>query len=234
MSIAKMATSVRRKGLLGVPPGLANGDRMRQPEFHRLYEKCPDDVKFELIGGIVYMASPLRLPHSRYDGRLGFAFELYSGYTTGVEVLHGATAILGEESEPQPDLGLRILPEFGGQSRTNAEEYVVGPPELLAEIAHSTRALDMHQKRLDYRQAGVAEDLVLCVEEQELHWFDFRGRRTLRPNGDGVYRSRVFPGLWIDGAALLARDSARVEQVLRQGLASKEHAGFVERLKKAK
>jgi Uma2 family endonuclease len=211
---------------------LVNGDRMGQPEFHRRYQACPDDVKFELIGGIVYMASPLRLPHSDYDDELGFAFGLFRRHTLGVAVLHSATTILGEESEPQPDLGLRILPEYGGQSRTTPDKYVEGPPELLAEIAHSTRALDMHQKRLDYRLAGVAEYLVLCVEEQELHWFDFRGRRTIRPNSDEVYRSRVFPGLWIDGRALLARDSAQVELVLRQGLGSKEHAAFVQRLNK--
>jgi Uma2 family endonuclease len=234
MKTAKVPLASNRKGILGVPAGLENGNRMLQPEFHRLYEKCPDDVKFELVGGIVYMASPLRLPHSIYDDELGFAFGLYRRHTLGVEVLHGATIILGEESEPQPDLGLRILPEYGGQSRTSAKNYVLGLPELLAEIAHSTKALDMHQKRLDYRAAGVAEYLVLCVEERELHWFDFKGRRSIRPNGDGVYRSRVLPGLWIAGAALLARDSEHVEQVLREGLASKEHLAFVEQLKKAK
>src|SRR5579862_2594710 len=133
MKVAKMPRTVRPKGMLAVPPELENGSHMRQPEFHRLYEQCPDDVKIELVGGIVYMASPLRLLHSGYDDELGFAFGLYRRLTRGVEVLHGATAILGEESEPQPDLGLRILPEYGGQSRTNAKLYVVGAPELLAE-----------------------------------------------------------------------------------------------------
>ena len=141
MKTAKMPITIKRNGILGVPIGLANGDRMRQPEFHRLYEKCPEDVKFELVGGIVYLASPVSVPHSNYDGELGFAFGLYRRHIMGVEVLHGATAILGEESEPQPDLGLRILPEFGGQSQTSAKKYVLGPPELLAEIAHSTRRL---------------------------------------------------------------------------------------------
>jgi Uma2 family endonuclease len=211
-------------------PLLVNGDRLRQPEFHRRYTAYPEDVKFELIGGVVYMGSPLRLSHSDYDGELGFALELYRRATPGVAVLHNATTILGEESEPQPDLGLRLLPEYGGQCRTTADDYLEGPPELLAEIAHSTRAIDMHRKRADYRFAGVAEYVVLCVEERELHWFDFKGRRTLRPTTQGVYRSRVFPGLWIDGPALLARDSARVEAVLREGLASKDHAAFVRRL----
>jgi Uma2 family endonuclease len=149
--------------------------------------------------------------------------------------MRSVTTILGELSEPQPDLGLRILPECGGQSRYTANrKYVLGPPELLAEIAFSTRAIDLNQKKMDYRSVGVAEYVVLCVEEQEVHWFDFRNRRSLRPNAEGIYCSRVFPGLWIDGPALLDRNSARVEEVLRKGLANKEHAKFVERLKKAK
>jgi hypothetical protein len=49
---------------------LENGDRMKQPEFHRRYAAYPDHVKFELIGGIVYMASPARYPHGTYSQEL--------------------------------------------------------------------------------------------------------------------------------------------------------------------
>jgi hypothetical protein len=55
----------------------------------------------------------------------------YQMATPGVEVVHNATTILGKKSEPQPDLFLRIEPEYGGQSSTNPKEYVVGPPELI-------------------------------------------------------------------------------------------------------
>jgi Uma2 family endonuclease len=206
---------------------------MTQAEFHRRYETYPEDVKFELIGGVVYMASPLRLKHSGYTGDLGFVLGLYRRATPGVEDLYNATTILGEECEPQPDLGLRILPEFGGQTRNTEDDYVEGPPEMLTEIAHSTRAIDMHLKRKDYQQAGVLEYLVLCVEEQELHWFHFPSRRQIKPDRQGVYRSRVFPGLWIHGPGLLARESARVTEILQQGLASREHAAFVKRLQAA-
>ena len=154
--------------------------------------------------------------------------------TPGVEVLHGATAILGEESEPQPDLGLRFLPEYGGRSRTTDDDYLEGPPELLAEISYSTRAMDMNQKRNDYERAGVLEYLVLCVEERELHWFHFPSRRTIRPDREGVARSRVFPGLWIDAPALLARDGPRTAAALQRGLAAPAHAAFVKRLEKAR
>jgi|SRR5438552_3269847 len=55
-------------------PLLCNGDRLTQPEFHRRYLTYPDDAHFELIGGIVYVPSPQRMPHSDYDGELGFIF----------------------------------------------------------------------------------------------------------------------------------------------------------------
>jgi Uma2 family endonuclease len=216
------------------PLRLCNGDRMKQPEFHRRYKTYPDDVKFELIGGTVFMASPLRWPHGKYNVKLSFALELYSTATPGVEAGDNATIILGEEHEPQPDLALRLLPEYGGQSRENAEEYIEGPPELLAEIAYSSWAIDMNQKREAYQQTGVLEYLVLLVEEQELHWFDFQRGRLIRPNREGISRSRVFPGLWIDGAALLARDSKRIQEVVQQGLATPEHARFVKRLERAR
>ena len=153
----QLLDKVSRKGSAMAAPLLLTGDRMRQPEFHRRYEACADDVRFELIGGTVYMASPLSLPHSDYDEELGFAFGLYRRATPGIEVLRGVSIILGEFSEPQPDLGLRISPDHGDQSRTTSnKKCVLGAPELLGEIAFSTRAIDMKQKRLDYRSAGVA------------------------------------------------------------------------------
>jgi Uma2 family endonuclease len=207
---------------------------MKQPEFHRRYLQYPEDVKFELIGGVVYMASPLSIPHSEHDDEVGFVLSLYRRATPGTQALHNATAILGEESEPQPDLGLRILPEYGGQSRTNEEELVEGAPELLVEIAFSRRSIDMHAKRADYQQAGVVEYIVVCREESELHWFHFPSSRQIAPDSEGIAKSKVFPGLWLAVPALLALESGRVREVAEQGLASKAHATFVRRLEAAR
>src|SRR5262245_23245479 len=126
---------------LQLEPLLVNGDCMKQPEFHRRYETYPEDVKFELIGGIVYMASPLRRRHGRYQPKLTVVLERYESATPGLELLDNATTILNEESEPQPDLGLRILSAYGGQSWETEDDYVGGAPELLAEISHSTRSI---------------------------------------------------------------------------------------------
>jgi Uma2 family endonuclease len=226
-----VSIATRRPDATGRPDGpLHNGDRRTQAEFHRLYESAPDDVRFELVGGVVYMASPLRRVHALYHSDLSAALAGYVRKTPGVELLDNATVILGEESEPQPDLLVRILTEFGGQSKENEDGYIEGAPELVAEIAHSMRAIDMHQKRTDYGQAGVREYLVLCIAERQLHWFDFKSRRAIEADADGVHRSRVFPGLWIEAPAHLGRRSARLQQMTKRGIASPEHAAFIKRL----
>jgi Uma2 family endonuclease len=229
-------TTVRatsRKGESGALPPLEDGMRLTQAEFHRRYLAYPDKVKAELIGGTVYMASPLGRRHGTHHPELSGIFFLYKAATPGVEVLDNATTILGEASEPQPDLTLRILPEWGGRSQTTPEDYVQGGSELLAEISHRTRRLDLDLKRLDYQQAGVREYLVWCLEPPELHWFDFTCGKPLKPDRQGIYRSRVFPGLWIARQALLDCDTLRLIAVLQQGLASRAHAAFVKRLQAA-
>jgi Uma2 family endonuclease len=209
---------------------LENGDRLAQPEFHRLYSEYPEDRTFELIGGVVYMASPLRRSHALYHIELSLALGLYQSETPGTELLDNPTIVLGEESEPQPDLALRVLTECRGRSRVTDEDYVQGPPELIAEVSSSMRAIDLHQKRADYEQAGVCEYLVLCVHEKELRWFDFRRRRTIRADAEGIYRSRVLPGLWLDGPALLERHRPAVTSTVRRGLDAPTRTAFVKRL----
>jgi Uma2 family endonuclease len=176
------------------------------------------------------MASPVKRYHGTYHPELSFVLTFYKAGTPGVEVADNMTAILGEESEPQPDLMLRLLKECGGQSDYNEKQYLVGAPEWVGEVSHTTRALDLGAKRKDYVAAGVQEYLVLCVEEQELRWFHFPSGRKLKPTRDGIWKSRVFPGLWIDGPALLARDSAKLLATAQKGLASPEHLAFVQQL----
>jgi Uma2 family endonuclease len=210
---------------------LWNGDRLDQPEFHRRYLHYPEDDKFELIGGIVYQAPPVTIAHSNFDCELGFALSLYHHDSPGTEVLHNATTILGKDSEPQPDLGLRILPEYGGQS-SNKDEYVGGAVELIIEVAVSSRAIDLHAKRDDYKKAGVIEYCVICVESPELLWHHFPDDTLLSPDKKGVIKSRVFPGLWVHAQALLDLDSAKLREVVEQGIASRPHAAFVRKLER--
>jgi hypothetical protein len=147
-----------------------------------------------------------------------------------MEAGDNATVLLGEDAEPQPDLYLRLLPESGGQSRTTDDDYVLGAPELIAEIAHSSRAIDLHAKKDDYARYGVHEYLVVTLREHRLRWFDLRPSQELEAVADGILRLQVAPGLWVDTAALFANDHARAMVTLERGLATPEHAEFVRRL----
>jgi Uma2 family endonuclease len=218
----------------GTVPELYNGDHLTQAEFHRRYMAMPEDVKAELIGGIVYMASPVHRRHGTYQPYLSLVLTHYAGNTPGVEVADNMTAILDEQGEPQPDLMLRVLTELGGQSEYNAKECLVGAPELVAEVAHSSVAIDMTRKKDDYLRSGVQEYIVFCIEEEKLFWFHFPSRRELRANDHGVWKSKVFPGLWLDAPALIRRDTIALTNTIQQGIASPEHATFVRKLQRRK
>src|SRR5262249_9877106 len=134
-------------------PELPNGDRMSREEFHRIYEKMPEDFKAELIGGIVYVASPLSLRHGTNHLPLRTLLFAYEEHTQDVQSGDNATVILGDEGEPQPDLFLRILPAYGGQSRTSAEDYVFWAP--LSSLRRSLTARDPSISTLNFRTTRV-------------------------------------------------------------------------------
>lgn len=212
------------------PIGLENGNRMTREEFHRAYQEAPKHFRAELIGGIVYLPSPLRLGHSNNHGHLGMLFSIYELSTPGTQFGDNATVKLGDQSEPQPDLFLRVLPDFGGQSKTDRQDYVVGAPELIAEVAHSSRSIDLHAKYEDYAANGVREYLVMSLADRRFFWFDLLTARELPVPTDGIIRSYCFPGFWIDVEALFKADGKRLISVLQRGIDSPEHAQFVSRL----
>jgi Putative restriction endonuclease len=191
--------------LFTIPP-LENGDRSSQVEFERRYAAMPEDCKAELIQGIVYMSAALRyrshgMPHSQLHGWL-FTYQIA---TPGVEIADAITVRLDDENEPQPDIALFIAPEAGGQTTISADDDVEGAPELLAEISASTVSLDLGAKKTAYQQNGVQEYIVWRVLDQAIDWFylDNGIYVDLPPDDDGIIRSRQFPGLWLDRAALL-------------------------------
>ncbi|HUH62604.1 MAG TPA: Uma2 family endonuclease, partial [Terracidiphilus sp.] len=128
----------------------------------------------------------------------------------------------------------RILPEFGGQSRIEGG-YTAGAPELIVEVAISSRSRDLGSKLRRYQKMGVSEYLVVVVSESKLIWHEHTGKAFERrnPDADGIHRSRKFPGLWLDVAALWRLDRLRVVEVLQQGIATPEHAAFVSELAEA-
>jgi hypothetical protein len=216
-------------------PSLVDGDRLTRQEFHRRYEATPEHVRAELVEGIVYMASPVSFRrHGRHHLRLAMWLGEYVYATPGVDAGVDSTVQLDPDNEPQPDVSLLILPAHGGQSIVDGDEdYIVGAPEFAAEVAASSARRDAHQKREAYRRNGVREYFIWRTAEAAIDWFVLRDRRyeQLSPDAAGVVRSETFPGLWLDVPALLRDDLPAVSAAIKNGIASPEHAAFVERLR---
>ncbi|MCX5980644.1 MAG: Uma2 family endonuclease [Nostocales cyanobacterium LacPavin_0920_SED1_MAG_38_18] len=216
--------------ILTIPP-LENGDKLTRHEFERRYHAMPNLKKAELIEGVVYVASPLRIkshgePHAYIMTWLG----VYKAATPGIGFADNATVLIDTDNEPQPDALLRI--ETGGQSRINKDDYVEGAPELIVEIAASSASYDLHEKLKVYRRNQVQEYLIWRVYDYQFDWFRLQQGEyiQLQPNTDNIICSQIFPGLWLDKIALLGGDLGTVLAVLQQGLASPEHENFISRL----
>jgi Uma2 family endonuclease len=214
---------------------LVEGERLDQPTFHARYQAMPPGTRAELIGGVVFMPSPVGREHGREHVPVIVWLSYYAENTPGVEVLDNATTVLGPKSEPQPDALLRVVPECGGRSGDD-REFIGGAPELVVEISGTTSAVDLGPKRADYEQAGVLEYVVRALDPDEVRWFQLKhGALTEVPSGeDGFYRSSAFPGLWLDPLALVNGNTRRLRAVVDLGLASREHAEFVARLANAR
>lgn len=214
-------------------PALQNGDRLTRREFERRYEAMSDVKKAELIEGTVYMPSPVHYnahshPHSSIVGWL----VTYAAETSHVSVGDNATIRLDLDNEPQPDALLRIDERAGGQSRISDDDYIEGPPELIVEVAHSSAAYDLHDKKRAYRRNGVQEYVVWQIEEERVDWFvqEEEAYLSLSPDANGRVASRTFPGLVLDVNALLENDLEAVLAQVQEQTGTEAHQAFVERL----
>jgi len=213
------------------PCKLVEGQRLDQPTFHALYEAMPPGTRAELIDGVVHMPIPVSVEHGEAQVPVIVWLDYYAELTPGVRAADNATTILGWKAEPQPDALLRILPDYGG--RTWVERgFVCGAPELVVEVAKTTRYVDLGPKLGDYGRAGVLEYVVCAIEPDEIFWFSQEQGGLVQQSigADGLYRSSVFAGLWLDPQALLKGDRQRLRAVLDLGCATPEHAAFVAKL----
>jgi len=138
------------------------------------------------------------------------------------------TVRLDLDNEPQPDAVL-LVP--GRQASIGSEDYIEGARELVVEVAASSAAIDLHDKKRAYRRNQVQEYIVWRTLEGQLDWLVLEAGeyQDQRLDDQGVVRSRIFPGLWLAVSALLAGDMTTVLAVLQQGINSPEHQAFMQK-----
>lgn len=214
-----------------IPP-LENGDRLTRAQFEQRWQAMPHVKRAELIEGVVHMAAALRWdqhgqPHVQAATWLG----TYLSLTPGLTAADNASVYLDDENIPQPDLALRIPESAGGQSRIDDQGFLAGPPEMIVEIAASSSSIDLHAKLDVYRNAGVHEYLVWRTLDEAFDWFALRDSRYERLDAEqGILKSRQFPGLWLDTAAMLRGDLAGVLETLRRACRGPAHEALVKKL----
>jgi Uma2 family endonuclease len=198
---------------------LESGDRLTRAEFHRRYCARPDIKKAELIKGVVYVAPPVSGRHGEPYITMGAWARFYTMSTPGIHVTGDTTLILAGANEIQPDLMVFRDPAPPGGAYFRDDFYVEGPPQLIVEIAVSSRAYDLREKFSVYQEAGVAEYIVWRVPDGQIDWFRLEHGRYVRvePDERGVIESAAFPGLRLSVRAMLANDLAAVLAEMQRG-----------------
>jgi len=193
-------------------PKLENGDRVTRDEFEQRYYQMPNIKKAELIEGIVYMPSPVRMkhhgePHSNMMIWLG----TYKVATPKVMLGDNVTVRLDFYNEPQPDALLHLEEAVGGNSRISKDDYIEGAPELIVEIASSSASYDIHDKLQVYRRNGVREYLVWLVQDKTFRWYVWEegSYRQQQPDESGMLKSPFFSWIMV-GCFSSVQDSAIV------------------------
>jgi Uma2 family endonuclease len=194
-----------------LPPILEPGDHLTRGEFHRRYCARPDIKKAELVEGVVYVPSPVRLglhsePHVRITIWLGTYWIRHPGLRMG----DNATVYLDERTEVQPDAFL--CREEPGGPVVSAEDYVEGAPQLIVEVAASSASYDVHDKLEAYRRNGVREYVVWRVLDGAIDWLRLQDGSYVQvmPDAQGVIESETFTGLRLHILKMLAGDVAGV------------------------
>jgi len=163
-------------------------------EFCRL---VPDGQKADLIGGMIYMASPDNLDAGDLTALLLAVMRIYTErHRLGKVYVLRIAFRLSEFESPEPDIA------FVSKKRLHLVRrgYVAGPPDAAMEIVSPESAeRDYVLKRHQYREAGVPEYWIIDEENHliTLLRLDARGRyRKVRPR-HGKYESQVMPGFFL-------------------------------------
>jgi len=214
---------------------LQGGERMRRNEFERRFDATPGLKRAELVEGTVWI--PPQMGEVRYGSARMALIGLIGSYCAATPGVSGGAhghIRLDAVNMPQPDVSVHLGKAYGGQSRIDADGYLEGAPEFVADVVR--QRAEWPTGRVEaLRRNGVREFAVWRVDDCLIDWFVVRDgkQERLEMGADGVYRSRVLPGLWVDPVALLTDERARAMAVMRQGIASPEQGEFIERLKRA-
>jgi len=169
-----------------------------------------DNTHAEWVNGEAIPIMPVSVIHQKSSGFLFTLLRAWLEYHQLGEAHHPPLLVKlplpdNREVAREPDIVV-ILNSNPGHF---AEQYFDGAPDLIVEIVSpSTRHTDRFVKYEEYETAGVPEYWLIDPDRQYAEFFqrDAAGLyRTAFSGSEGVYRSRVLEGFWLEVSWLWTR-----------------------------
>jgi len=161
-----------------------------------------DDAHAEWVDGEVLPKMPVSVVHQRSSRFLYALINAWVEYHQLGEVHHPPLLVKlplpdNREVAREPDIVVILNSNMG----RFAEQYFDGAPDLIAEITSpASRHTDRIVKYEEYETAGVPEYWLIDPDRQYAEFFqrDEAGLYRVAFSGtEGVYRSRVLEGFWL-------------------------------------
>ncbi len=155
-----------------------------------------EDVKAELIDGVMIVHSPEKTRHEDIFGFMFPMMRIFAIQTKQAKVLGSmATVHLGTCRKVKPDI-VAVREE---RKHIVTEDAIEGTPDLVVEIvSHSTRRYDFGEKRKVYEEAGVPEIWLVDFERKQVTVVRKVGQKyRSETKSKGVVRSQVLKGFWL-------------------------------------
>lgn len=181
----------------------------------RFDELVNEDVKAELLDGVMTVHSPASTLH---DDISGFIRSLMRFYVESKK--------LGKVWGPDALVHLATCRRFGPDlffiekrrvPHPRPQQFEGSPDLALEVLSPSNRGYDLDEKRPAFREAGVREIWIVDPDEREVILDRRRGADyTTKSYRRGKVASRVVAGFWIDAAWLWADPLPDLPQCLRE------------------
>lgn len=208
-----------------MPPGPPTSDALprapdlpgRKLSYEEFLQWCDEDTRAEWVNGEIVMVSPAS---HRHQDLARFLTSVLSVFTEarGLGVICPAPFQMKTGPElpgREPDL-LFVANEHRERLKPH---HLDGPADLVVEIVSpESRIRDRGEKFAEYEMGGVREYWLLDPEERRADFYVLApdGRYERQKTGpDGVYRSTVLPGFFLDPDWLWQEPLPGVLEILR-------------------
>lgn len=212
-----MSTVTVRRRVRTPMPSLVRQDTLTFEEFCDI---IPEGVKADLLGGVIYVASPVNTDAADLTGWLAALLRAFiDKRDLGKLYIERVAYRLGPKHDPEPDIG--FVPKELESTRRRG--YIDGPPGLAIEIVTPDSVhRDYVLKREIYEEAGVREYWIIDLDERRATFLVLtKGRFQERKPLKNSWRSLIVPGFWIDVRWLWSDDRPPEYDILRRLLGEK-------------